>query len=218
MFGQLDLKKLESKAFRAIHQDGLWDIYIGGIVISMAVLAYQETGDAFPVLRFGLFLGGMALSYLVFWGGRKYFTTPRLGQVKFGPRRRQRKQIMVIVLSGIVLLQVLLLAGTVFLFNNPQLAANLGFTGSDKDRERLLVGIIGALFVGPSTALIAYFNDFWRGYYIAFLIATAVFCLIFFGQPIYLILAGLLIILPGVVLFARFLRQHPLPPTGPAHE
>jgi hypothetical protein len=218
MFDAVDLNQLEKKAFRAIHQDGLWDIYIGGVVLSMSVLAYSEADDAFPLPRFLLFLLGLGLSYLVFWGGRKYLTTPRLGQVKFGPRRQQRKRTMVFVLCGIVLLQVLVLAGTLLLWNNPQWAASLGLTGTDRDRERLLVAVVGALFVGPSTALIAYFNDFMRGYYISLLLALAVFALIWFGQPIYLIAAGLLILLPGAVLFIRFLRAHPLPPDEVSHD
>jgi hypothetical protein len=42
--------------------------------------------------------------------------------------------------------------------------------------------------------------------------------MIYFGEPIYLIIAGLLIIAPGVVLFIRFMRDHPLPPTTVNHD
>jgi len=218
MSNALDLKNIEKKAFRATHQDGLWDIYAGGVVLSMSVLAYSTASEAFPLLRFGLFLAGLGLSYLIFWGGKKYITAPRMGQVKFGPRRQRRKLTLVLVLAGIVLLQVILLFGTIFLWANPEWAARLGFSGSDPDRERLLVAVIGALFVGPSTALIAYFNDFPRGYYIAFIMSLAVFSLIWFGQPIYLIIAGLLIIIPGVALFVHFLREYPLPPAEVSHD
>jgi hypothetical protein len=218
MSASLDLKNIEKKAFRAAHQDGLWDIYIGGIVLSMSVLAYSTASEAFPLLRFGLYLAGVGVFYLLFWGGKKYLTVPRMGQVKFGPRRQKRKLTMMIVLAGIVLLQVLLLAGTIFLWTNPEWAVRLGFSRTDPDRERLLVAVVGALFVGPSTALIAYFNDFPRGYYIAFILSLAVFSLIWFGQPIFLIVAALLIIIPGVALFVRFLHEHPLPPAELSHD
>jgi hypothetical protein len=218
MSDALDLKNIEKKAFRATHQDGLWDIYIGGVVLSMSVLAYSTASEAFPLLRFGLFLAGLGLSYLIFWAGKKYITTPRLGQVKFGPRRQRRKLTLVFVLTGIVLLQVIILVGTILLWANPEWTARLGFTGSDPDRERLLVAVIGALFVGPSMALISYFNDFVRGYYIAFILSLAVFSLIWFGQPIYLVIAGLVIMVPGVVLFVRFLREHPLPAAEASHD
>ena len=218
MYDTLDLKELEKKAFRATYQDGLWDIYVGCVVLSMSVLAYADASEAYPFLRFGLFLAGLGISYLLFWAGKKYLTTPRLGQVKFGPHRQKRKSTLMIVLSGMLLLQVALLAGTIFLWRNPHIAASLGFTHSGDDLERLLVAITGALIIGLGTAIIAYFNDFGRGYYIAFILSLAVFSLIFFGQPIYLIAAGLLIIVPGVILFIRFMREHPLPPAGASHD
>jgi hypothetical protein len=217
MYNIFDLRSLEKRAFRATHQDGLWDIYMGGVVMSMAILAYNETSDAFPLLRFSLFLLGLGAAYLIFWAGKKYVTTPRLGQVKFGPLRQRRKRILVMVMSGMVFVQVVLLIGTILLGKNPQLAARLGFGQTNQDVERMVVAVIGALFVGPSIALIAYFNDFMRGYYIAFIVSLGVFSLIWFGEPIYLISAGLLILVPGVVLLIRFLRQHPLPPTEVTH-
>ena len=212
MLDSIDLKKLEKKAFRATHQDGLLDICIGGVILSMSAMGYSNDSEAFPILRFGLLLAGVIVSQLVFWGGKKYFTTPRLGQVKFGPVRKRRAATMAIVMSGIVLLQVLLLVGQILLWNNPQLAISLGFSSVDRDRERLLVAIIGALFVGPSTFILFYFSDFVRGYYIAFLLALAVFSMIWFDQPLYLTIAAFVILIPGVILFIRFLRDHPLPP------
>jgi hypothetical protein len=175
MSDSLNLKNIEKKAFSATHQDGLWDIYIGGVVLSMSVLAYSSASEAFPLLRFGLYLAGMGIFYLIFRVGKKYLTSPRLGQVKFGPRRQRRRLTMMIVLAGIVLLQAIILVGTIFLWANPLWATSLGFSHSGLDRERLLVATIGALFVGPSMVLIAYFNDFLRGYYIAFILSLAVF-------------------------------------------
>jgi hypothetical protein len=213
----LDLKAIERKAFRSTHQDGLWDIYIGGIVLCMTLLAYSTDSEAFPLLSFGLYLLGMLAFYLIFWAGKKYLTAPRLGQVKFGPQRQRRKLTLAIVLGAIILLQALIVVGTGLLWANPGWAASLGIASADPDLERLLVASLGALFVGPSMVLIAYFTDFSRGYYIAFVMSLAVFSLIWFGQPAYLVAAGLLILIPGVVLFTRFLRQHPLPPAEAHH-
>ena len=125
---------------------------------------------------------------------------------------------MMIVMVGIVLLQLVILLGTIFLWQNPERAAVLGFSQTDPDLERLLVATIGALFVGPSMVLLAYFNEFMRGYYIAVILSVAVFSLIWFGEPVYLIIAGLLILIPGVVLFIRFLRNHPLPPAEVSYD
>jgi uncharacterized membrane protein YphA (DoxX/SURF4 family) len=212
MSTSLNLKEIERKAFRSVHQDGLWDIYIGGIVLSMTVFAYPDDGENFTEQHLVLYMLGMLVFGLIFWGGKKYLTAPRLGQVKFGPQRQRRNVTMAIVLGCIVLLQVLFVAGTALLRNNPDWARQLGFGQTELDFEHLLVAAIGALFVGPSMLLIAYFTDFPRGYFIACIMSLAVFALIWFGEPAYLISASLLILIPGVVLFIRFLRQHPLPP------
>ncbi len=214
----LDLKDLEKRAFRSMHQDGLWDIYIGGIVLSMAALTYATAGEKFSLLGFCIFLFGVGMSFFIYRAGKKFITTPRLGQVIFGPQRQRRKRTLAMALSGIVFMQVAILAGTIFLWQNPHWAANQGFALTNPDLERLVVATIGAMIVGLSTPLIAYFNDFARGYYIAFILTLGVFSLIWFSEPIYLITAGLLIIVPGVVIFVRFLRKHPLPPAEVPHD
>jgi hypothetical protein len=37
MSQNLDLKAIERKAFRSVHEDGLWDIYIGGLLLVMSL-------------------------------------------------------------------------------------------------------------------------------------------------------------------------------------
>ena len=218
MSTSLNLKEIERKAFRSTYQDGLWDIYIGGIILSMTVLVNPGEGETFTPQRLVLYILGMGVFGLVFWGGKKYLTVPRLGQVKFGPQRKRRSLTMGIILAGIVLLQAVFVIGTALMRSHPDWATWLGFGLSEAEYEHLLVAAVGALFVGPSMTLIAYFTDFPRGYYIAFILSLAVFSLIWFGQPVYLIAAGLLIIIPGGVLLIRFLRQHPLPSGEAQHD
>lgn len=78
--------------------------------------------------------------------------------------------------------------------------------------------MIGALFVGPGICLMAYYGDFPRGYYNAFVFSLGVFAMIWFQRPSYMIAAGLLVIIPGVVLFIQFLRKYPLLPREVSHE
>jgi len=62
-------------------------------------------------------------------------------------------------------------------------------------------------------AVIAYFNDFPRGYYIANNDEPGLFSDLSVDNPVYLGLAAILIILPGLALFMRFfVCDHPLPP------
>jgi hypothetical protein len=210
----ISLKELERKAFRSTYQDGLWDIYQGGIISSFTVFAGAlDTNDHLTSWqRLGIFLVGIGISYLVFWAGKKYITLPRIGQVKFGPARQRRKRTLVAVMSGIVGLQVVIFAFTVALWQFPALRSWFGFLAIPQSMGTLIVAVVGALFVGPSLSLVAYFNDFQRGYYIAAVMSSAVFCLFWFESALLMLVAGMLVFLPGVFLFIRFLIQHPLHP------
>lgn len=211
MVTQLDLKEMERRAFRSTYQDGLWDIYMGGLVAGFALLAGIPESDDFPLARFLPFLAVIAMSYLAFWAGKKYITLPRLGTVKFGAGRRKRKRTLAIILAVIVAIQTMVVLLSVLLWAKPELAAGIPWLSGGRVTD-LLVASLGALFVGPSLALVAYFNDFPRGYYIALVMSAAVFLLIWFDQPAFLLGAAALILIPGLVLFVRFLRQHPRPP------
>jgi cytochrome c biogenesis protein CcdA len=50
------------------------------------------------------------------------------------------------------------------------------------------------------------------------MMALAVFLMIYLNQPIYPIIIGILIAVPGVVLFLRFLQKYPLQREGAKHE
>lgn len=217
MSDPLDLRQIEKKAFRTTWEDGLLDINFGGIVASFALLAILPAEDTFRFLRYVLFTVCAVGSMLIYQLGKKYITQPRIGQVTFGAMRKRRKAVLGVVLGGIVGLQVLIVLFSVLLMNNPGLAGQLGLPNAGQDFERLLVAVIGTLFVGPSLTLMAYFSDWSRGYYIAVLMSVAVFLLIWFDNYWFLMAAAALIIIPGVVLFIRFLRKYPLPPAEVPH-
>ena len=146
----------------------------------------------------------IGLCWLIFWAGKKFVTLPRLGQVKFGAERHKRKRTLAAVLVVIVAFQTLVVLSSVALWANPELAAGVPFLSGGRATD-VLVASLGALFVGPSLALVAYFNDFLRGYYIALVMSAAVFLMIWFDQPDSASGAAALIFIPGLVLFVRFL-------------
>jgi hypothetical protein len=217
MTAQLDLKELERKAFRSTYQDGLWDLYFGLIVICMSIFVYRPASGYSPLNIF-MALGAMGVAYALFWAAKKFITLPRMGQVRFGAKREMRKRTLVIVLSVVVLIQVGFLAFQLLARANPELGAKLNSFLPDGDLMNMIVASVGALFVGPSMILVAYFKDFPRGYYIAIMIALAVFLMIYLNQPIYAIIIGVLIALPGLVLFVQFLRKYPLHRQEAGHE
>jgi hypothetical protein len=213
MSTQFNLKEIERRAFRSTYQDGLWDLYYGLVVICMSIFVYRPATGYSPV-NIILMLCALAVAYGLFWAGKKYITLPRMGQVRFGEQRKRRKRTMIIVLSGVVLIQVLLLSLQLLAWANPEVGARFNKLMPDKSRMDLIVASVGALLVGPSMILVAYFIDFPRGYYIAVMFALAVFLMIYLNQPFYPIVIGILIALPGLVLLIRFLRKYPLPRKG----
>jgi hypothetical protein len=184
----------------------------------MAIMLNPDEGELFLASRFGLYGFALLAACLIFWGGKWFITMPRLGQVKFGPQRQRRTLTLGIVLGCIVVMHTLLFIGSVLLWRHPEWTARLGIAQLDADMNRLLVAIISGMIVGPSMILIAYILEFMRGYYIAFIMSLAAFSLVWFGKPLYLIAAGLVLIIPGVVLFIRFLRQYPLRREEAQHE
>ena len=214
---QISLKELELKAFRSTYQDGLWDLYFGLIIISMSVFLYRPATGYRP-LNILLMLAAMAVAYTLFWAGKRFITLPRMGQVKFGAKRARKKKTMILVLAVVVLVQAAFLAIQLVGWRNPEFGAKLNAFLQEKNAMDLAVATVGSLFVGPSMIMVAYFQDFPRGYYIAVMMALAVFLMIYLNQPIYPIVIGILIAVPGAVLFLRFLQQYPLHGEDGDHE
>ena len=206
---QINLKELERKAFRSTYQDGLWDIYFGLIVICMSIFLFRPVTGYSPLNIF-LMMASMGAAYALFWVGKRFIILPRMGQVKFGEKRARRKKTMMLILGAVILIQVAFLGIQFIGWRNPEFGATLNTFLQEKNAMDLAIATIGSLFVGPSMILIAYFIDFPRGYFIAVMIALAVFLAIYLNQPIYPIFIGILITVPGIVLFLRFLKKYPL--------
>ena len=211
-----NLKELERQAFRSTYQDGLWDIYYGLIVVSMALfMSRPETG--YTWVNIVLMTVVFAVTYGLFRAGKKFITAPRLGNVVFGEIRKQKKRTMSVVLGVLIFIQVILLLLTALgLFYSPMIRVFEQFAGGRN--ELLFVSLLGAVIVCTGMSITAFFSDFLRGYYIAFLMALAVFLMLFYKQPVFPVIIGTLIILPGIMLLIRFLRKYPLARNEQNHE
>lgn len=209
MSARLDLKEIERKAFRSTYQDGLWDMLLGLIVVSLSVSAYRPA-DGYNPMNIVLATSAWLLALGLFWAGKKFITLPRMGQVRFGAARKQRGITLAIILGVVILIQVGMVGLPLLAWFNPEVGVKVNDFLRARDLMDLAVAAIGSLFVGPSMILIAYFSDFPRGYYIAVMMSLAVFLMIYLNQPIYPIVIGGLIILLGLVLFVRFLKTYPL--------
>jgi hypothetical protein len=217
MMKPLDLKEIERKAFRSTFQDGLWDMYLGLVVVSMSIFVYRPA-DGYNVKNIILVLLMITVAYGLYWTCKKFITLPRMGQVRFGEVRKQKKRTLAIILSGFVLIQVGLVSLTTLGWANPGIGETWFDNPSVHGSSLQAVATLGSLMVGTSMLVRAYFSDFPRGYYIALMMALAVFLMIYLNQPVYPIIIGGLIIIPGLVLFLRFLKTYPQHREDASHE
>lgn len=213
----LNLKEIERKAVRSTYQDGLLDIYMGLVVVCMSVFMFRPSSGYSPQ-NLLLMLAAFGVAFGLYWAGKKFITQPRMGQVRFGEIRKQKNATLRLILGGIILVQVAVVALTALGWLIPALGEQIAAFFGARNVEILLVAAIGALFMGPSMLLLAYFTDYPHGYLIAVLMAAAVFLMIYRNQPLYPILIGGLIVVLGLASLVSFLRKYPLPPAGAAHE
>lgn len=212
MKSTLDLKEIEKRAFRSTYEDGLWDIYYGLMVILMAAILTRPD-EGYGWLNLIFLAAGYTAAFLLFRAGKKYITIPRLGKVTFGEIRKKKNHTMRVILGLFLFLQVFLLAGTILALVNPAAGNWLDRQLAGKN-ELLLVSLVASMILCVGMSIVAYFSDFTRGYYIAIMMAVAVFLMLFLERPLFPLLAGLLIIIPGLVLLWRFLNKYPLPKKG----
>ena len=209
MSQNLDLKAIERRAWRSFFQDGLWDIYLGLLLLAMGASAWLSDQDISEVTHFAIYIPLLILSMGVLWAGKKLITIPRMGRVKIGSKGKARKRkaralLFFSVVVGLALFLVALAA-----YNHPAGWGSL---------IRYLLPTVWALNMLIVFGLGAYFLEFNRLYLHAMLYALAVpvdFLVreltgINLGYIAFTIPA-LVILLVGGIVFARFLHDYPLP-------
>ena len=213
MLNVVDLKKRARKAYLSTYEDGLWDMFFGVIVAAMGFFLYHPA-SGYSAINIIVYLVVITVANSLFMAAKKHITLPRMGHVTFGPARQKRKRTLAIVLGIVVFLQAILVISTATGWFSQVLTESLlgGYTS-----EQLVVAWVSSLFVGIPMLIIAYVIDFPRGYYIAIMMALAVFLMILTNQPAYPVVIGIFIFVPGLVLFIRFLRKYPLQPGDEQH-
>jgi hypothetical protein len=204
----LDLKELERKAFRSTFQDGLWDIYLGLLLLQMGLgpLA-AETELPIPWIMV-IALVFVAVVFAGFYLAKKHITLPRIGMVKFGPERQNKRKKVTLVLSFSVLVGLI-----------------LAVLGSVVARESLdlffPIWILPFGIFGINAVIVfslgAYYLDYTRAYLYGWFFALA-----FPGDimvveqldltfPLVSVSLSAVMVTIGLVFFIRFLRETPKP-------
>jgi hypothetical protein len=206
MMDSVDLKQLERKAWTSFFGDGVLDTFMGLVLLAVgtsAVLPGIFRSELSQNLA-AAFL--MVFAFLPYWAGKRWVTIPRVGRAEFSraPKSRQTRVVVTYALSVVVGVVVLLAVMLGLSSNPPTLVRRLGAEGF------LALGIGGWVFL--VIGLASYFMDYARGYVIAALYALAFGGTVLLHNPVMFVVAGLLAVLMGLVVFVPFLRSHPTPP------
>ena len=208
---QMDIKTLEKKAFRSFFKDGIYDLFMGLLLLSFGLpLILQEFGwidyetIAMPLL-IPLILNVSALLFFVF--GKKYITVPRLGIAQFGKTRKRKLKHAKLFLAFSVLIGVVLFFLSLF-----KIFPAGGTTGIPL--PFLIFGINSLLVL----SFVAYFLDFTRLYLYAFLFAISLPLTFWLKKNTELhypslwvfTLTTVPILAVGCVVFIQFLSQFPV--------
>jgi hypothetical protein len=209
MSTKINLKELELKAWTSYFQDGLWDIFLGLLLLAMAIGALLSDIGVPEAWSTTIYVTLMVLSMLILWAGKRFITLPRMGRVKFGPKRKAklnwvRVVLFISILAGAGVFLVALAMNT----NRPEwLNAAFFFPAA------WMVNAIVVFSLG------AYFLDFNRLYLIGVLYAVPVPLDILFHKFASMDLTffaigipAIVILIVGSVMLVRFLRDYPLLP------
>ena len=207
---QLNAKALEKKAFRSFFKDGIYDLFLGLILLSFGLpLIFNEFGwldyvtHRLPLL-IPILLNVGALLLFVF--GKKFITTPRLGVVHFRKTRKRKMRHVKLLLVVSALIGV-----AVFFLSLFKVFPVGGATGIPLP---LLIFSINALLV---FSFMAYFMDFTRLYLYALLFAISMPLAIWLKNNtemdypslwVFTLTAGPMLVI-GCVVFIQFLTQFP---------
>lgn len=211
MTHDISLKQMERKVFTSAYQDGLWDIFVGLIMLAfgMAPLLTRRLGDFWSS---AVLFGTWPFIWLAMWLVRRYVVTPRVGTVKFGSWRIGRMMRFNLVM--VVLLSVSSILGAVVAMNFRLLPA-------------WLQAVPFSMVLLMAFSVAAYFLDFNRLYLYGLLFALSPLVGRWLrlrwgvphnGYPLTFGLSAAIAMAIGLYLFARLLRQHPLPDREPPAE
>lgn len=208
MSANVDVKQIERRAWKSyFHQDGFLDILMGLLLLAMAVShALSEVGvPEFTGLVVFAALEVVALA--IFWAGKRFVTRPRLGRVKFGARgkARQRKTRVILAISVLAGAAVFV---TFSVFAGAPAGLPVVLEGT------VVVPVLAGLWMMVILSLVSYFMDFTRGYVIGAFYALGFSGAPLLDNPVVFALAGGAVVLMGLVVLRRFLRQYPPPDTG----
>ncbi|MFC1563325.1 hypothetical protein ACFL6G_00250 [candidate division KSB1 bacterium] len=207
MIQNSDLTQIERNAYRKFFQDGIWDILLGLMVIGAG---YAPLISELGIERPWNILIAFIPSFAVLIFGKKYVTIPRLGLVKFGPKRRADRKKLIIVSSVFIFTTIILVILTK--------AELLPFGWSTTAGDITGPVVISLLLIGLPLSIVAYFIDFNRLYLYAVVISltwpSTEILYYYYSSPLDEIIvfgiAGGIPLIIGLTFLVKFMIKYPL--------
>ena len=205
MTGLTDLKALERRAFRRFYEDGLFDIFLGLMLGTMALGAVITEWLGSEISGLLVMFGISVVAVVSLTAVRRRLLGSRLGTFKPGPRRQHRIGLVRLALLGSVVVGLILFgvaaAGDISIVSLELIMPLVWFVNA--------VVVLGAM---------AYLLDVPRFYLYGFLFGTAMPLLIWpdviwgYRLPPWAALGGPAVIVVGIGVFklTRFLRDYPV--------
>ncbi len=205
MSGLTDLGTLEKQAFRRFYEDGIFDLFLGLMLGTMALGAFATEWSGSETTGLLVMIGVSLVLVVVSMTVRRRLLSARLGEFKPGSIRRRRISFVRFALLGSVVAGVILFG----------LAAAADVSIGSLEVLMPLVWFVNAVAVFGA---MAYFLDVPRFYLHGFLFGSAMPLLVWpdvlwdyrlqpwvaFGVPAAIITAF------GVFKLVRFLRDYPV--------
>lgn len=187
MTTDINLKQIEKKAWTIYFRDGLWDIYMGLLMIVIGINSFIDS-EWYSLL--------MIAPILLIILGKRFITTPRLGRVKFGSGRQKKRLVVEMVIAIVVICDIALVV----------------LTANDESFPKA----VAAAVFGISMILVfwsmAYFFDCRRFYIYGLLLATAFILDILINDPLVstsFLVFGTAALTFGLALLTSFLHKYP---------
>ena len=194
---EIDLSKIEQKAYLSYHRDGLADILIGLFILAFGI------DMAVGTLATSL-LGWMPV--LLYWPLKRLITYPRMGYVDFSPERKTKEKKKSVVLT-IALCVPFTLGLLVFLVVSGRTGLSPELVDKVREYSILIFGVILASFISLGAFLSGVRHLY--AYAALILIFVASGRLLDVQRHLYFISSGVVILISGVIVLIRFLRKYP---------
>jgi len=209
MTENINLKEIERKAYLSYFQDGLWEIFMGLFLIGSSISSLLPENDLARIIN--TIFTVLLIPFLAFGLGKKYITIPRLGMVKFGPKRKAKRNKLAVVTTIVVVPSTVLFILAIF----HKIPVDLVNWLNTPYGSPLAFGLLILIFF----YLGAYFTDFKRLYIYGAMFAISMFLselsyiynrsLIWHFLPF--AIYGAIFLVVRLIYLGKFIRKYPKP-------